>query len=347
MRLLDFSYDLPDSLIAQEPLPERTGSRLMVVDRSSGARRHEVFADAFRFMGNGDVLVVNRSRVVPARLFCKRATGGEVEVLFVGKLGEGAFRALLRPAGKIRIGETVEGANGRFSLRMMRRIAAREAELETAAGGGIDDILRDFGHVPLPPYISRPDRPGDRERYQTVYARENGSVAAPTAGLHFNETLLETLEAGGVQVLSVVLHVGPGTFLPLDEETVERNSRPAEACCIDGRAAAGLRRAKAEGRRIVAVGTTVTRVLESAYRSGHIQALGEHEEFCGETDLFIYPGFEFKVVDGLFTNFHLPRSSLLLLVSAFLGREKTLECYEEAVQRRYRFYSYGDAMLIR
>lgn len=347
MRLSDFSYDLPEYLIAQEPLQERSGSRLMVIERSSGKWAHSIFTRLPQYLEAGDLLVINRSRVIPARLFAKRATGGMVEVFYLQPVDDKTFNALVRPAAKIKIGETLACPNGNFSLQITKKKSTRVMELQVTSGRRIEEVLQNFGHMPLPPYITRTDTTADRSRYQTVYARESGSVAAPTAGLHFSEAIMEELTAGGVEVRSVVLHVGLGTFLPLDDPKVEKNKLHFEQFTVDADTLAAIRSAKAAGRRVVAVGTTVTRVLESAARLGLLESPPENGEFSGETDLFIYPGFEFRVVDKLLTNFHLPESSLLLLVSAFLSREKTLDCYREAVKQAYRFFSYGDAMLIR
>jgi S-adenosylmethionine:tRNA ribosyltransferase-isomerase len=347
MRLSEFSYHLPEYLIAQEPLQERTASRLMVADRSSGKWTHSLFTRLPQLLESGDVLVVNRSRVVPARLFVKRKTGGEVEVFYLHSFEEKTFSALVRPAAKIKIGETLTCPQGNFTLQVAKKKSTRVMELKVTSGQRIEEVLQSFGHVPLPPYISRPDTFADRSRYQTVYAREGGSVAAPTAGLHFSDSILDEIKSRGVDLHSVVLHVGPGTFLPLDDATVEKNTLHYERFSVDGATLAAIDTAKAEGRRVVAVGTTVTRVLESVFRQGLFESPPADGTLTAETNLFIYPGFEFQVVDKLLTNFHLPESSLILLVSAFFGREKTLACYEEAVKQAYRFFSYGDAMLIR
>jgi S-adenosylmethionine:tRNA ribosyltransferase-isomerase len=363
MRLEDFDYDLPETLIAQHALPERSASRLMVVDRpgagpSSGSvavRTHVVFRDLPQFLDENDVIVVNRSRVIPARLFVHRATGGKVELLFIRKRNDNEFEAWVRSIARLVPGETlrcrdVEGGE-RFEFVFVRQIGDREGVLRLQPRGGdvstLEEIFESLGHVPLPPYIRRPDEPGDRERYQTVFARDNGSVAAPTAGLHFDERLLSDLDRRGVVVAPLVLHVGPGTFSPLDDDVVEANRLQSELFEIPLSTVEAIRNARASGRRIVAVGTTVTRALESAWSHGVFDGKSPTGGFSGETDLFIYPGYQFKVVDRLITNFHLPRSSLLLLVSAFLGREQTLDSYRSAVRKGYRFYSYGDVMLIR
>ncbi len=342
-----YDYDLPPDLVAQEPLPDRDASRLLVLDRASGAFFHRAFTELPELLRPGDLLVTNRTRVFPARLLGRRAGGGAAEVLLVRRRRASLWDAMVRPGRRLRPGDLIDVAPG-FTLRLepqppheplptppLRRVRLQLDGLDEEAA------LERHGHVPLPPYIRRPDRPGDRERYQTVYAREVGSVAAPTAGLHFTPALLERLERRGVERAEIVLHVGPGTFRPVEVGDVRDHRVDPERYSIPEETAAALQRARREGRRVVAVGTTVTRALESAAdATGHV-APGE-----GETGLVIVPGFRFRTVSGLVTNFHLPRSSLLLLVSAFAGRERVLAAYAEAVRRRYRFYSYGDAMLV-
>lgn len=345
MRLDAFDYDLPESLIAQKPLEERTASRLMIVDRASGAIAHGAFGDLPSRLDDGDVLVLNRSRVIPARLFAQRATGGRVELFVVTIESDARFRAIGTPLRRLRPGDEVSGDG--FVCRIVERLGEREVRVEVLSGGTVRDIVDGAGHVPLPPYIQRGDDPSDRARYQTVFADEDGSVAAPTAGLHFDHGLLEDIAGRGVRVEYVVLHVGLGTFLPLEHDTVEDNVLHNEEFTVGGDTIRTILEAKSRGRRIVAVGTTTTRVLETVWRERLHERSAPGSQHRGATGLFIYPGFPFQVVDGLVTNFHLPRSSLLLLVSAFLGREATLACYEEAVREQYRFYSYGDAMFIR
>jgi len=347
MQLDDFSYELPPSFIAQKPLEERDASRLMVVERASGKTHHSIFRDLPHHLSSRDIVVVNRSRVLPARLFARRESGGAVEVFVTRRDGERSFRALIGSSKRPKRGEVLRARDGSFELKIEEVLDAREMRLSVVSARSIDEILEDGGHIPLPPYIRRADEEEDRLRYQTVYADENGSIAAPTAGLHFSQPLLERLRAKGVEILSVVLHVGTGTFLPLDSERVEENSLHSESFSIGTDVLRRIRTGRAEGKRIIAVGTTVTRVLESAHLRGLFEQVPSGDAVEGETDLFIYPGFAFQAVDGLITNFHLPRSSLLLLVCAFLGTEKTLACYREAVSCNYRFYSYGDAMLIR
>jgi S-adenosylmethionine:tRNA ribosyltransferase-isomerase len=345
-----YDYELPAELIAQEPLPERDASRLLVLERSSGGLRHRTFADLPELLSSGDLLVTNRSRVLPARLLGRRSGGGEAEILLVRPREPHLWDAMVRPGRRLRAGAVVEIAAG-FQVRIEGDSGAAAAG--SHAGGPMRTVrlvtegddpraaIERHGHVPLPPYIRRPDRADDRERYQTVYAREPGSVAAPTAGLHFTSELLGRLDARCVTRAELVLHVGPGTFRPVEVDDVREHRVDAELFTIPTPTAATVSQARREGRRIVAVGTTTTRALESALTpEGSLRAGG------GQTDLVITPGYPFRVVDGLVTNFHLPRSSLLLLVCAFAGRENLLAAYREAVRERYRFYSYGDAMLI-
>jgi len=315
----------------------------MVLPREGGAVRHHVFRDLPDLLAPGDLLVLNRSRVIPARLLGRRSRGGEAEILLLRDKGDGRFEAMVRPGRHLRPGQRVTvdddlsvvvesealAADGRRQVRLLSR------RRDVAAG------LERCGHTPLPPYIRRPDRPLDRERYQTVYAREAGSIAAPTAGLHFTAALLARLRERGIETAEVVLHVGPGTFRPVTAERVEDHVVEPEPFSVPKETAVAVAAARARGGRVVAVGTTTVRVLETVAR-----AEGGIEAREGEAGLVIVPGFAFRVVDALVTNFHLPRSSLLLLVAAFAGRERVLAAYAEAIEEGYRFYSYGDAMLI-
>jgi len=315
----------------------------MVLPREGGAVRHHVFRDLPDLLAPGDLLVLNRSRVIPARLLGRRSRGGEAEILLLRDKGDGRFEAMVRPGRHLRPGQRVTvdddlsvvvesealAADGRRQVRLLSR------RRDVAAG------LERCGHTPLPPYIRRPDRPLDRERYQTVYAREAGSIAAPTAGLHFTAALLARLREHGIETAEVVLHVGPGTFRPVTAERVEDHVVEPEPFSVPKETAVAVAAARARGGRVVAVGTTTVRVLETVAR-----AEGGIEAREGEAGLVIVPGFAFRVVDALVTNFHLPRSSLLLLVAAFAGRERVLAAYAEAIEEGYRFYSYGDAMLI-
>ncbi len=349
MKVSDFDFDLPAGLVAQEPAP-RGASRLLVLNRSTGEKAHVSIADLPELLQTGDALVVNDTRVFPARLLGRRVpSGGAVECLLVGRLEGDRWDALMHPGQKLREGARVTfGAapRGLHAEVLERRFHGRRTiRLWTDDGAGIDERVDELGHVPLPPYIKRADRAEDRERYQTVYAQARGSVAAPTAGLHFTADLLDRLAARGVERIAITLHVGYGTFKPVRTDEVEEHQVDPEAYDISPVAAGALNRALDEGRRVVAVGTTTTRALESAARLSDSRSVRLKAD-RGTADLFIYPGYAFKVVGGMLTNFHLPRSSLLMLVSAFAGRELILEAYREAIEQRYRFYSYGDAMLI-
>jgi len=354
MRLEDFDYQLPESLIAQRPLEERSASRLMVVDRErpgdDAVVAHSTFRDLTQFLDENDVVVINRSRVIPARLLLRRESGGEVEVLCLRRHGPLEFSAWVRPIGKLKPGETLLASDPRFRFRFMSRTGDREALIQLDVGAEerltLEKAIRAIGHVPLPPYIRRPDEPDDQGRYQTVYALEDGSVAAPTAGLHFDKALMSELERAKIEIAPLVLHVGPGTFSPLDHDEVEANELQSESIGMPAETINTVRRARKSGKRIVAVGTTVTRALESAATMGWFDADPPEHGRVAETNLFIYPGYRFQIVDRLITNFHLPRSSLLLLVAAFAGGDRALSCYRAAVDGSYRFYSYGDAMLI-
>jgi S-adenosylmethionine:tRNA ribosyltransferase-isomerase len=354
-RLDAYDFELPPENIAQAPLAERDASRLLVLDRASGAIAHSTFADLPDLLHRGDLLVTNRSRVLPARLLGRRPGGGAAEILLVRRHAPGSWDAMVRPGRRLRAGVVVDiGPGVRVRLEGPEAQAPQHGVEPGSAppsplrrvlflldGLTEEEALERHGHVPLPPYIRRADAPTDRERYQTVYAREAGSVAAPTAGLHFTSALLDRLEARGIERAELVLHVGPGTFRPVEAQDVREHRVDPERITIPEETAAAVSRARAEGRRVVAVGTTATRALESA-----IDPDGRLRAGDGETGLVIVPGFPFRAVDALVTNFHLPRSSLLLLVSAFGGRERVLRAYAEAVRRGYRFYSYGDAMLL-
>ena len=347
MDVAEFGFDLPDELIAQEPPPQRGESRLMVVPRQGGNLEHTRFRRLGEHLRTGDLLVLNNTKVFPARLLGTRLPGGgAVECLLLRDEGDGTWEALVHPGQRLKEGARIvlerDGSRLLGEVLARRFFGRRSVRLWTEDGSDIGAAIERIGHIPLPPYIRRDARPSDRERYQTVYARETGSIAAPTAGLHFTQDVFDDLAARGIELAEVTLHVGYGTFKPIRAERLEDHVVDAERYTVDGRAAAALTRARAEGRRIIAVGTTTVRVLESLSGSG-----GEEiQPHAGETNLFIRPGHEFRLVDGLITNFHLPQSSLLVLVAAFAGRERMLEAYREAVEQRYRFYSYGDAMLI-
>jgi S-adenosylmethionine:tRNA ribosyltransferase-isomerase len=338
VRVADFHYDLPESLIARRPLAERRASRLLILDGASGACRDARFSDLGQLLRAGDLLVVNDTRVVPARLAAAKAGGARVEILVERPLEGQRFLAWIRANRSPRRGSLLRLADG-TALRVLGR---REElyELELPEGVSLEALLARHGEVPIPPYLRRPAEALDCERYQTVYARAPGSVAAPTAGLHFDEALLADLEAGGVAIARLTLHVGAGTFAPLRGDEVEGQRLHAEQVSVPEAVCDAVERTRAAGGRVVAVGTTTVRALESA--------AGEEgmRPFEGETRLFIVPGFRFRCVDALVTNFHLPGSSLLMLVCAFAGREPVLAAYRHAVARAYRFFSYGDAMFV-
>lgn len=347
MKVADFSFDLPPDLVAQFPPAERGGSRLLVVDRASGGRTHATIADLPRFLRAGDLLVLNNTRVFPARLIGSREPGGgAVEVLLVARLDDERWEALVHPGQRLKPGRRLRFERaGRVlhgEVLAQRFFGRREVRLWTDEPSPVMDIIEAIGHIPLPPYIKRDELDSDRERYQTVFARETGSIAAPTAGLHFTRRLFEQLDEAGIERAEITLHVGYGTFKPVRVDEVEAHTVDAEHYEIGPDPAARITAALDAGRRLVVVGTTTTRALETAVERGR----GRVEAGAGDTDLFIYPGYRFRAVAALVTNFHLPASSLLMLVAAFGGRELVLAAYAEAVRERYRFYSYGDVMLI-
>jgi S-adenosylmethionine:tRNA ribosyltransferase-isomerase len=396
LRVSDFDFDLPQELIAQQPPAERGSSRMLVLDHANGDVRDAVFANLPSLLRPGDLLVLNDSRVIPARLFARKTVEQSaslptlfapseesaekdeapslspaldaksaprmghgdnarrreesvrrIEVLLTEAAGENRWRALVKPGRKIGVGDHLyfAGPNGKVELEaeVLERGDYGERLLHFSQVDDFFAVLERIGHVPLPPYIRRGDAAGDRERYQTVYSRERGSVAAPTAGLHFTPRILEALAARGVETASITLHVGLGTFAPLRVERVDEVHLHGERYSISAEAGDAVNRARRERRRIIAVGTTVARTLEAAAlrTSG-----GEIEAHSGTTDIFISPGFEFRVIGALLTNFHLPQSSLLMLVSAFAGRERVLAAYRHAVEQKYRFFSYGDCMFV-
>jgi S-adenosylmethionine:tRNA ribosyltransferase-isomerase len=348
MNVSAFDFDLPAGLIAQAPA-ERGTSKLLVLPRHSGAIEHTTVARLADLLREGDLLVVNDTKVFPARLLGTRVpSGGAVECLLLSKLDEDRWDALVHPGQKLAPGARMIFSNAAGDGLLHAEIMGqhfhgrRTIRLWSERGGSIDALVDSIGHVPLPPYIKRDDEQSDRERYQTVYARERGSVAAPTAGLHFTPEILNALDRRGVERAAITLHVGYGTFQPVRVDQVETHTVDAEFFSISEASADTINRARTERRRVVAVGTTTTRALEAAGRAGR----GVITPQSGWTDLFIYPGFAFRIVDALMTNFHLPQSSLLMLVCAFGRRDAVLSAYREAVARGYRFYSYGDAMLI-
>jgi len=337
----DFDYPFDERLIAQRPLPERDASRLLVVRRDGGLE-DLLFADVVELLAAGDVLVLNDTSVLPARLLGQKPTGGAAEVLLVEPLDADwrRWRALVRPGGKLKPGRVVQIADD-FEVQIEGTGSAGTRIVQLHTPLPIERALALHGHVPLPPYIRRHDDEDDRGRYQTVYARERGSVAAPTAGLHFTQALLEQIESRGVEIAKVTLHVGLGTFRPVESSDPAEHRMEAERYAIDAPTADAINRGRARGSAVWAVGTTSVRALESAASGDGLVKAGK-----GSTELFIRPGYRFKVVDRLITNFHLPRSTLLMLVSAFAGHPLTMQAYRHAVRRGYRFYSYGDAMLV-
>jgi S-adenosylmethionine:tRNA ribosyltransferase-isomerase len=350
MKLSDFDYRLPVELIAQKPVKDRDKSRMILLKRESGEVRETLFSNFARYLREGDILVVNKSKVIPARIFGKRKTGGKVEIFLVRRISPRRWRALLKPARRLSEGETIRLKDKSHALKIGSRLDEREWEVFLPHNIEENRLIERFGHIPLPPYIKRDEKAMDRERYQTIFAQDEGSVAAPTAGLHFSDSVLRDIERGGITLVPLTLHVGTGTFRPLENEVVERNRLQAEFFKISTECWDEIRSAKKKGRRVVAVGTTTTRALESlaADELKNPRELIEEGErvISGWTELFIYPPYHFRVVDALLTNMHLPCSSLLILVSAFAGRERILNIYEWAIQRKFRFYSYGDVMFI-
>ena len=338
MNVSDFHFDLPDELIARYPLQNRSASRLLTLDGLSGGTSHLHFSDLASLLQPDDLLVFNDTRVIPARLFGRKETGGQVEVLVERLLGEHELLAHVKASKSPKPGQRVIVEDGTV-FRMVERQDAL-FHLVCEAAEPVIEVLERTGHMPLPPYVDRPDEQSDRERYQTVYAQQPGAVAAPTAGLHFDEALLERLQAQGVNTAFVTLHVGAGTFQPVRVDRIEDHIMHSEIAHVPEETVEAVRRTREKGGRVIAVGTTSVRSLESASRGGVLRA------FCGETDIFIYPGYRFQTVDAMVTNFHLPESTLIMLVSAFAGYNHTMAAYAEAVRERYRFFSYGDAMFI-
>jgi len=335
----DFWYDLPEELIAQTPLEKRDMSRLMCLNRETGEIGHKHFYDIIDYLQPGDCLVMNDSRVLPARLLGHRPTGGAVEVLLLRDLGNRCWECLCKPGRKMQVGNTVIFGNGELTATVKAVQEDGNRVVEFHYEGIFLEVLERLGKMPLPPYIK--EELQDQERYQTVYSREVGSAAAPTAGLHFTQELLEAIRAKGVQEVFVTLHVGLGTFRPVKADNILDHHMHSELCMMNQETADILNQTKARGGRVICVGTTSCRTLESLVNDD-----GTFEAKSRWTDIFIYPGYTFKAMDGLITNFHLPESTLVMLVSAFAGREHVLAAYEEAVKERYRFFSFGDAMCI-
>lgn len=340
MKLSDFDFDLPEELIAQRPVEPRDASRMLVVHRTGGAFEHRHFRDLPQYLQPGDALVVNETRVLPARLLGQReGTGGAIEVLLLKRIDRDRWETLVKPGKKARPGQRISFGDGALVATVLETTEVGGRVVEFTYSGIFEEILDSLGRMPLPPYIH--EQLDDPERYQTVYAKERGSAAAPTAGLHFTPELLAQIEAMGVQVHKVLLHVGLGTFRPVQVENVLEHKMHSEFYTVTPETAAALNRVRQNGGRIIGVGTTTVRTLETVTAEDGTVRAGE-----GWTDIFIYPGYRFKSIDAMITNFHLPKSTLLMLISAFANRELVLQAYETAVGERYRFFSFGDAMLI-
>lgn len=340
MKTSDFFYELPEELIAQDPLEDRTASRLLVLDRKEDKLEHKIFSDVIDYLSPGDCLVINNTRVIPARLIGeKEGTGGKVEVLLLKRLKNDIWETLVKPGKKLRPGARVTFGDGRLKAEIMEIAEEGNRLVKFYYEGIFEEILDSLGEMPLPPYITH--KLEDKEMYQTVYAKFNGSAAAPTAGLHFTNELLEKIRHKGIRIASVTLHVGLGTFRPVKVEDVNSHHMHTEWYEVNKEAADIINETKKNGGRVICVGTTSCRTIESvADENGWMSAK------TGETDIFIYPGYKFKVMDGLITNFHLPESTLVMLVSAFAGKERVLSAYETAVKEKYRFFSFGDAMML-
>lgn len=341
MKLELFDFNLPQELIAQKPLKNRTASRLMMLDKKTGAIAHESFSALPNYFQAGDCLVLNDTKVLPARLFgMKQDTGAKIEVLLLKQVNEDTWETLVKPAKRIKPGTTIIFGDGKLTATCMEEQADGGRLLSFSYEGIFYEVLEELGEMPLPPYIKA--QLEDRDRYQTVFAKERGSAAAPTAGLHFSDELLETLRKKGVKIVFITLHVGLGTFRPVSAEQVEEHEMHAEYYELTEEAAQALNAVRENGGRIVTVGTTSTRTLETVASEHESKFIAQ----SGWTSIFIYPGYEFKAIDGMITNFHLPMSTLLMLISAFAGRENVLRAYQVAVQEKYRFFSFGDAMFI-
>ena len=340
MKTSDFYYDLPEELIAQDPLEDRTASKLLVLDRKTGAVKHKIFSDVIDYLNEGDCLVINNTRVIPARLIGeKEGTGGKVEVLLLKRRANDVWETLVKPGKKLRPGAKITFGDGRLRAEVLEVVEEGNRLVKFYYEGIFEEILDSLGEMPLPPYITH--KLEDKEMYQTVYAKFDGSAAAPTAGLHFTKELLNKIEEKGIKIASITLHVGLGTFRPVKVDDVNNHHMHTEWYEVNAEAAEIINETKRNGGRVICVGTTSCRTIESvADENGYMKAK------TGETDIFIYPGYKFKVMDGLITNFHLPESTLVMLVSAFAGKENVLSAYETAVKERYRFFSFGDAMIL-
>lgn len=339
MKLDEFDFELPEELIAQTPLLNRSNSRLLAVDKNSGSLSDRVFKDITDYMKKGDVLVLNDTKVLPARLFgIKEDTGAKIEMLLLKPI-ESGYEVLIRPAKRVKVGTEVTFGEGKLKAVCTATFDEGIRHVTLEHEGILENVLDTLGSMPLPPYIK--ETLDDNDRYQTVYAKETGSAAAPTAGLHFTDALLDEVKKKGVDIVTITLHVGLGTFRPVNVDTIEDHKMHSEYYTVSADAAERLNRAKNEASQIISVGTTSTRTLETVMRD-----YGEFKESSGFTDIFIYPGFNYRAVDTLITNFHLPKSSLVMLVSAFCGRNNVMNAYQHAVAEKYRFFSFGDAMII-
>ncbi|MCP5303382.1 MAG: tRNA preQ1(34) S-adenosylmethionine ribosyltransferase-isomerase QueA [Pseudomonadales bacterium] len=345
MQVSDFHFDLPDELIARYPQPERTASRLLQLNGNTGEVKDGTFKDVLDLVQPGDLVVFNNTRVIPARMFGRKASGGKLEVLVERMLDDKRLLAHVRCSKSPKPGSTVIlGENDQYSAEMVARHGAL-FELKLNGDKTLLEVLEEIGHMPLPPYIDRPDEDADKERYQTVYNQKPGAVAAPTAGLHFDAQLLEQMQAKGVELAYVTLHVGAGTFQPVKVDNIHDHHMHAEYAEVPQEVVDAIAATKARGGRIIAVGTTSVRSLESAAQDA-LKKGTELAPFFADTEIFIYPGYQYQLVDCLITNFHLPESTLIMLVSAFAGYENTMNAYKHAVENQYRFFSYGDAMFI-
>ncbi len=339
MNVSEFNYELPEELIAQVPIQKRDESRLMVLNRKEKTIEHKTFKDILDYLKPGDVLVRNNTKVIPARLYGKKDTGANVEFLLLNRIEGDIWESIVRPGNKLHVGTKVIFGDGLLQAEILDTMPGGTRKVQFSYDGIFNEILDKIGLMPLPPYIHETLK--EKDRYQTVYAKYEGSAAAPTAGLHFTDELLKELSKKGVEIANVTLHVGIGTFRPVKEETVEEHEMHSEHFYIKKEDADIINKAKKEGRRVIAVGTTSCRVLESiASEEGYV------EEQERDTNIFIYPGYKFKCIDGLITNFHLPESTLIMLVSALAGKDYVMSAYNEAVKERYRFFSFGDAMFI-
>ncbi len=345
MQVSDFDFDLPDELIARYPQPERTSSRLLQLDGNSGDIAHKTFKDVLDLVNPGDLMIFNNTRVIPARMFGRKASGGKLEVLVERMLDEKSILAHVRASKSPKPGtELLLGENDEYSAEMVARHDAL-FEIRFNSDKTVLEILDEVGHMPLPPYIDRPDEDADKERYQTVYNAKPGAVAAPTAGLHFDDALLAALKGKGVNFAFVTLHVGAGTFQPVRVDNIDDHHMHSEYVEVPEEVVTAINETKANGGRVVAVGTTSVRSLESAAQDA-VKNGTELKPFFGDTEIFIFPGYQFQLVDVLITNFHLPESTLIMLVSAFAGYEHTMNAYKDAVANQFRFFSYGDSMFV-